>query len=290
MAKTIEEGFRLFLGKLTPTGGESEAAKRHRNSIQECLKKNFNITRFFRTGSFGNGTSIRRYSDVDYFASMPLLNLSYSSNVILRKVCIALNARFPNTGAKIRTPAVFLPFGTDISESTEVVPSVSIAKNDKGKSIYEIPHKKGGWIISCPDAHNNYVSEIDKRLGNKVKPLIRFLKALKYYWRVPISSFYIELIVTKYASAKEYIIYSEDIKNILNQLWECRLAALQDPMGISGYIYPCLSDAKKLEALRKFKMCLSRVLMALIAELSAKIDAAFIHWNHVFRGNFPRYR
>jgi len=58
MAKTVKEGFRIFHSRLTPTGGESEAAKSHRASIEACLKKNFEITRFFRTGSFGNGTSI----------------------------------------------------------------------------------------------------------------------------------------------------------------------------------------------------------------------------------------
>lgn len=289
MTKTIEEGFRIFHGKLTPTGGESEAAKHHRYSIEECLKKNFKITRFFRTGSFGNGTSIRGYSDVDYFASIPLVNLSYSSNVILRKVWRALNSRFPNTGIKIRTPAVFLPFGKDVSESTEVVPSFFFFNNDNGNSIYTIADRNGGWIISSPDAHNAYVSEIDKRLGNKVKPLIRFLKAWKYYWKVPISSFYIELQVTKYASAHEIIIYSIDIKNIFKQLLECRLAAMQDPMGVSGYIYPCTSDSNKLHALIKLKIALGRAQKALIAELIGKIDASFYWWNIVFKGHFPRY-
>jgi len=252
--------------------------------------KNFDIKEFFRTGSFGNGTSIREYSDVDCFASIPWNKLNKNSLASLRQVRNVLKARFPNTNVAVRAPAVLLPFGRDASESTEVVPAGFIEMDNNGNRIYAIAGRAGKWVKSSPDVHNAYVSEIDKRLSNKVKPLIRFLKAWKYYWRAPISSFYIELQVTKYASAKEYIIYSEDIKNILNQLWECRLAALQDPMGISGYIYPCSSDAKKLVALRKIKMALSRTLIALIAESSEKIDAAFFHWNHVFRGNFPRYR
>ena len=106
MVKTVEEEFRVFHGRLTPTGGEAEAAKRHRASIEACLKENFEITRFFRTGSLGNGTSIRWYSDVDYFASIPRENLKQKSSATLREVRDALDARFPNTGVAVRTPAV----------------------------------------------------------------------------------------------------------------------------------------------------------------------------------------
>lgn len=143
MVKTVEEGFRVFHGRLTPTGGESEAAKRHRASIEACLKKNFEIAQFFRTGSFGNGTSIRGYSDVDYFASILRENRKQKSSATLREMRDALDARFPNTGVAVRTPAVLVPFGTDASESTEVVPADFIGEDENGYLIYEIPDGSG---------------------------------------------------------------------------------------------------------------------------------------------------
>lgn len=215
MAKTVEEGFRDFLGWLTPTGGDSQAAKSHRASIEACLKSNFEITRFFRTGSFGNGTSICGYSDVDYFASIPTKNLNQNSGTTLREVRDALDTRFPNTDVHVSTPAVVVPFGTDASESTEVVPADFIKKDENDNLVYEIANGSGDWMKSSPDAHNAYVTEIDKKLGRKVKPLIRFLKAWKYYCNVPILSFYLELRVAKYASQEASIVYSIDIKNIL---------------------------------------------------------------------------
>ena len=45
---------------------------------------------------------------------------------------------------------------------------------------------------ASPDAHNAYVASIDTKFGGKVKPLIRFIKAWKYFRDVPISSFYLE--------------------------------------------------------------------------------------------------
>jgi hypothetical protein len=43
-------------------------------------------TEFFRAGSFGNGTSVRNFSDVDYFAIIPTKHLTQNSTSSLTKV------------------------------------------------------------------------------------------------------------------------------------------------------------------------------------------------------------
>src|ERR1700758_2405767 len=116
MPRTIDEGFRDFLKTLTPSSYESDAASKHRASIESCLESNFGLLRFFRIGSFGNGTSISGYSDVDYFASLPNSSLTQSSEYTLRKVRNALDTRFPSTGVRVNCPAVSVPFGYLVSE------------------------------------------------------------------------------------------------------------------------------------------------------------------------------
>src|SRR5690348_133237 len=122
MAKTVDEGFREFLKRLTPTGGESEAAKSHRASIEARLKKDFGLLRFFRIGSYGNGTSISGYSDVDYLASLGTSTLTEDSTYSLGKVRDSLADRFPSTNVRVSCPAVVVPFGDRRSETTELVP------------------------------------------------------------------------------------------------------------------------------------------------------------------------
>lgn len=289
MATTVEEGFRVLHGRLTPLGGESDAARRHRASIEACLKSNFEITRFFRTGSFGNGTSIRSYSDVDYFASIPTKNLKRDSGATLRGVRNALDTRFPNTGVAVRTPAVLVPFGSEASESTEVVPADLLRAKENGHPIFEIADGSGGWMKSSPDAHNAYVALIDNNLKKKVKPLVRFLKAWKYYRSVPISSFYLELRVAKYSSDEASISYSIDVRNILKMLSDRKLAAMQDPIGVSGYIDPCSSDARKVDALSKLETAVTRANKARLAEVNGNVREAFYWWDLVFNDKFPAY-
>lgn len=289
MSRTVDEGFRVFHGWLTPTGGESQAAKDHRKSIETCLTNNFQMQRFFRSGSFGNGTSISGHSDVDYFASIPTAKLKEDSSATLREVRTVLEARFPNTGVYVDSPAVVVPFGKNASESTEVVSADFIKKDEDGNHIYEIADGDGGWMRTSPDAHKSYVDEVDKKLNGKVKPLIRFLKAWKYYRDVPISSFYLEMRVAKYAAQETVIVYSIDVKNILKLMSDNKLAALQDPKGISGYIQPCASDSKKITALSKIETALTRASKAVTAENKSEISDAFYWWNLVYNENFPSY-
>jgi hypothetical protein len=152
MTRTVAEGFKDFLYRLTPSSVESTAATSHRASIEACLKNNFVLNRLFRTGSTGNGTSISGYSDVDYFASMGRDDLSQSSNYTLTRVRNALDVRFPNTGVRVNCPAVKVPFGTVASETTEVVPVDCVAQAGNQKHlVYEIPNCAGGWMRSSPD-------------------------------------------------------------------------------------------------------------------------------------------
>ena len=288
MPRTLDQGFRDFLGKLTPSDHETEAAKTHRASIEQCIKSNFGLLGFWRTGSFGNGTSISGYSDVDYMASIPSTSLNENSSTSLAKIRAALDTRFPRTGVRTSCPAVVVPFGTDAKETTEVTPSGSLG-DANGIPIYRIPDCGGGWTKASPDAHNAYVRVLDQRLSRKLKPLIRFVKAWKYFQNVPIASFYLELRVAKYASDENTIDYSIDLRSVFALLNDRALAQIQDPMGVSGLISPCRSEADLLSAKSKVSTALARATKARAAESSDNIKDAFEWWDLLFAGQFPSY-
>ena len=288
MPRTIDEGFRDFLQKLTPSTRETDAAKRHRASIKQCIETHFGLRRFWRTGSFGNGTSIRRHSDVDFMASIQTDGLHLNSSTSLAALTEALATRFPNTGVRTSCPATVVPFGTDSGETTEVTPADYLRTTD-GFHIYDIPDCAGGWRQASPDAHNSYVRETDQRLSKKVKPLIRFLKAWKYFQSVPISSFYLELRIAKYASEETTIVYSVDVKRVLALLNAVNLARIQDPMGVSGYVSPCRTDAQLVTARSKLSTAFTRATKAREAENSGDVKKAFGWWEKLFAYEFPGY-
>ena len=288
MPRTIDEGFQDFLGKLVPTTAESTGASGHRASIKACLEANFGLRRFVRIGSFGNGTSISGHSDVDYLASIPTAQLTESSSYSLRKVRDALDVRFPYTGVRISCPAIQVPFGGTAADTTEVVVADYVGEVG-GYSVYDIADCQGGWMRASPDAHNAYVADVDGRLGKKVKPLIRFVKAWKIFRSVPISSFYLELRTAKYAETEKAIIYDMDVAAVLKRLLDCGLADMQDPMGVSGYISACKTTEQRDDALSKLSTAYTRASKAREAARNGDIAAAFENWRLLYNYEFPPY-
>lgn len=298
MPKTVNEGFNTFLGWLEPLGSEHQKAQSHKSSVETCLINNYGCTRFFETGSFGNGTGVRHYSDTDYFAVMPSNNLWDNSEYTLRKIKESLQGTFTRTaGIGVNCPAVAIPFGTYASETMEITPCCfgGFVDTPLGKyAKYSIPDCNKDWMYSSPDAHNAYVNSENTRLKknkedkeDKVKNLIRLVKAWKYYNNVPIISFYLELRVTKYVESESSIIYDIDLCRFLKKLQSIELAKMKDPMGISGLIPASKTEAQKQTALSKLNSAVSRAEKAIEAKDKGNIDDAFTWWNLLFNSEFP---
>jgi hypothetical protein len=291
MAKTIEQGFQTLISWLTPLSSEHNKATTHKDTVSSCLTTNFSCSSLFETGSFGNGTGVRHYSDTDYFSVIPADKLHSNSSTSLRLIKEALQKTFWSTsGIIVSCPAVKIPFGTYKSEELEVTPCFNggLVETSLGNfRKYHIPDCASGWMYSSPRAHNAYVEHHDKRLNRKLKPLIQLVKAWKYYNDVPISSFYLELRITKYAEAETVIVYDIDVKNILKKLLDIDLAAMRDPMGISGLISSSPSEIKKETALSKLRTAVSRVDKAAASKSKDNIDDAFYWWNLLFNSKFP---
>jgi hypothetical protein len=290
MAKTIEQGFETLITRLAPLQSEHETAASHKGSVRSCFENNFDCYEFFETGSFGNGTGVRHYSDTDYFAVCPTDKISSNSATALRDAKEALQETFWNTDEiEVKTPSVRIEFGTHASETLEVTPSRFNGMIDSpvgSKPYYDIPDFGGGWMQSSPKAHNAYVNKENIRLNSKVKPLIQLIKAWKFYNSVPISSFYLELRVAKYAEGENSIFYDIDVRHIMKKLFDNNLAAIQDPMGISGYVSACSSDAKLEDALSKLNTGFTRADKA-YDNRNDDIDKAFEWWDKFFNGKFP---
>jgi hypothetical protein len=289
MARTVPAAFDVFHSLLTTSDQETAAAQSHRASVKDCLTRNFGMTNFFRTGSFGNGTNIRYYSDTDYFASIPRDRLKSDSGNTLREMKDVLCARFPNTSIYVDSPAVVLPFGTDASETFEVIPAGYVTLTTQNNTIYEIPDRQGGWMRSSPSTHNAYVADIHVRLDRKVKPLIRFIKAWKYYKSVPISSFFLEMYVARYAHTQASIVYIIDLHSVFQSLWQSQLYGISDPSGISITITACSTEAKRLDALQKLETACVRVNEAYNAYIKNDPAEAIRILNLLYNGNFPSY-
>lgn len=291
MNSKLAKGFDRFLAQLQPTASEHLKSVSHRSSVTRCLENNWARTRLFETGSFGNSTGVRHFSDTDYFAICPAEAFYENSATTLRRIKETFQYTFPRTQIEVRTPSVRISFGVHASEILEITPACfnQLIVTPGGKRYsYFIPNYNGGWMVSCPSAHNAYVDKQNKRLGGKLKPLIRLMKAWKFYNNVPITSFYLELRITKYAEKKSSIVFDIDIRNILKLLCENGLPRLQDPMGFSGYVSPCKTESKWKTAMSKLTVGYSRAIHA-CENRTIRPDLAYYWWQKFYNQEFPTY-
>lgn len=287
MVYTVDDGFKTVLGWISPSEVETTKASAHRASIEACLKSNFGMTSFFRAGSFGHGTSVSGYSDVDYFSVVPAANLNANSSTTLTQFKTALAQRFPNTGVYVDSPAVVVPFGTGASEKHEITPAYLI-DSTKAYKIYGIPNRAGGWMVSSPTGLNAYTNVQNDRLNKRAKHLVRLIKLWNYQCQAGIRSVYIEMRVAEYLSGETSILYHMDVHRALKHLQNKGLAAMQDPLGLSGYIYPC-TDAVKPTALSRLSTAVTRAEKAYLSGSAGKVQGAVEWWGKLFNGYFPNY-
>jgi hypothetical protein len=291
MPLTIEAAFDDFLGSLRATRAETTAAKGHRASIEAKLNAEFGAT-LFRSGSFGNGTNISGYSDVDYFALIPRANLHFDSGYFLGELAEALRDRFPTTpNIRVNGPAVQLPFGLDGAHATEVVPVEMTGWTALGFRQFDMPNGSGGWMFTAPESHNAYVAVADAQLANKAKPLVRFVKAWKYARSVPAKSFYLEIRTAKYAFGETAIVYDIDISRLFDLMLQEQLGQLLDPLFPNDglYIESANTFLQRVEALDALERAANWARAAVALRQAGNIRAAFDRWQLVFNNSFPAY-
>lgn len=285
MARTVAQGFDVFLERLTPLASQRTAAAAHRSRVETSLKKSLSVLAMRETGSFHHGTGVRHFSDVDVLVSIGN-DKPGTSDTALNWVKNALSASFPTTTVRISRPAVVVEFAGG-AETWEVIPG--FLKSSDPSVLYDIPGPSTGWIDSAPTEHLDYVNECNQKQGvqGAVKKLARLVKAWKYYCTVPVSSFYLEMRAAQHMATQSSFIAVWDVCLLLESLQDHSLAAMNDPKGRTGRFHPCSSDYRKTEALSKLATAATRARKALDAEQDKNPDDAFHYLDLLFGGNFP---
>ncbi len=289
MAKTLDEGFQLFIDSLTPGSSMPDVPDDCRERILDCLEDNFGLYAFFLGGSLLSGTHIRGQVSVDYFASIDDEKLPADSDSFLAEVGHALDECFPDRRLTVKAPAIVVPTDPDGDGMIRIVPAKLAGQTHSGYRLYAVADGLGGWMTSSPDAHGTYIEAADFDLGGKLRPLIRLLKAWKYFRQVPVSSFYIELQCVAYAAGEKMLVYTVDLRNVLEVLWKDQFADVRDPKGVSGHVPARLTYAGKKVAIARLRTALYHTSRAQEAEAEGRIEEAFVYWNRVFNGHFPPY-
>lgn len=223
MSATAASTLDSLIRAMTPDEAARTLAARHRGEIEDWLTSDLGIIRMRETGSWHHGTALDRFSDIDYFVTMPGIRPNFSSTT-LEVLRASLARGIQGASVSIDRPAVRLRYFDD-GPDVEITPAYFQNTDD-----YDIPDPSGiGWIRSNPAVHLEYVNRAQQETDGRAKGLIRLVKTWRAWNNVPLSSFYLEMRTAQYALGNKPIIYDWDLRNLFKSLSSNGLREMNDP-------------------------------------------------------------
>ncbi|WP_308211787.1 nucleotidyltransferase [Nocardiopsis dassonvillei] len=236
MSATASSALETLIHTMTPDETARKAAARHREEIEDWLTSDLKIIRMRETGSWHHGTALHRFSDVDYFVTMPGLRPAHSSTA-LETLRASLAYGLKESVVSVDRPAVRLRFFDD-GPDVEITPAYYQDTDD-----YDIPDPDGtGWVRSNPAVHLAYVDRAQQETKGRTKALIRLVKTWKAWNQVPLSSFYLEMRTAQYALSHDPIIYDWDLRDFFKSLSGNGLREMNDPTNYGRRITTGMSN------------------------------------------------
>ncbi|MDO8156047.1 nucleotidyltransferase [Bacillus toyonensis] len=228
----VAENFKTFTNNLRTTNHAivSDRCKSITKRINLDFRRIDSSTLNSRyVGSYGRGTAIKGFSDVDILIVLPLdMYKKYNSYVgngqsaLLQAVRNSIKLTYPNTEIGGDGQVVVVNFSDGIK--FEIVPAFL---NEGGESYtYADSNNGGSWKVCKPIIEIAAINEQNKMYNKKVKHLVRMIKAWKNKNNVPISGLLTETLVMNFMkdwvyNDKTYIYYDFMVRDFFKYLSEC---------------------------------------------------------------------
>lgn len=215
---------------------DTEKINQRKEEILRKIKEEFGGSFDLSTGgSYSRHTYVNGLSDIDI-----LINLgNYSdskipekenSKKVLEYVAEILRKKYPRTEIVVGKMAVTLRFRDGIE--IQVLPAFRYYGG------YKIPDPKSSrWITTFPDRFKERLTRLNRKYGNRVKPIIKIVKYLLNKNNVEISSYHLENIALEaFENYSGNLTYSDMVIHLLNYAKTRVLKRVSDPSGQSDHI------------------------------------------------------
>lgn len=195
----VDMAFQLFLDAIEPTAVDQRNAQARAARLADTVKAAFAppgrlaLVRTAQIGSVVKGTAIRPLSDVDLlavFAETPRRIFVQQSNSqrFLYQVrdALATTSRVEVVGARGQAVRLFYRDGLEV----DVAPV--LPRRPEG---FFLPAGDGSWVATHPEYHPHWLNVMDGQSNQRLRPMIKLVKAWNRAHARHFKSFQIEVMV-----------------------------------------------------------------------------------------------
>lgn len=160
---------------------------------------------------------------------------------------------------------------------------------------YWMPDGSNNWQATSPGYFAQILQRRDEEQRGRLKPLIRLLKAWNIANGGPLSSFHLEVMVTRIARGKEIPAWPTAVASTLHELTRWIDTVVPDPgQGfVLLYRYRRLDRYLKSDERKRIKEMLRTAAKqgdeAEKYRTTSDVEQAFERWSAAYRGMFPAY-
>ncbi|HIE30147.1 TPA: nucleotidyltransferase [Candidatus Poribacteria bacterium] len=239
-------------------------------------------------GSYGRGTAIRGFSDLDMIFCLPYDyyqkydNYQYNGqSAMLQDVKKSLQKTYPTTDIGADGQVVVIHFTDGIS--FEIVPAFL---NEDGSYTYPDANSGGRWRVTNPKPEIGAISSMDLECNGNLKWLCRMTRSWKNVWGAPMGGLLIDTLAYRFIKDWEYkeksFLYydwmSRDFFKYLADEPECKYWLA---VGSRQYIW------SKGKFQYKAKRCYNLALEAIYYESSGYVRSARQKWREIYGTAYP---
>lgn len=208
---SITENFKTFCSNLTVTTKTRGTISDRYERITQRLNLDFwridsKIQNSLYVGSYGRGTAVRGFSDLDIIFVLPV-NLytqynSYSHNgqsALLQAVKKSLQKTYSTTDIGGDGQVIVIRFTDGIQ--FEIVPAFN---NTDSSFTYPDSNNGGSWKVTNPRPEIKTIQNNNQLTNSNLINLCRMTRAWRNTWNIPMGGLLVDTLVNKFLMSSEY--------------------------------------------------------------------------------------
>jgi predicted nucleotidyltransferase len=289
---SVKEAFKKFASRLELNTKEQDDASKRQKEIREHLRKSFDVTHDFLTGSYARWTKTKPLKDVDIFCELGDGERHYRDKapiVILEDFRKCLADKYGDSEVKAQRRSVTVEFGVanqdDRVLSFDVVPTFKKGKN------YEIPDTTtaSGWTETDPRVHADKATAANKAFSGEWKRIVRMTKKWNEHHGKPVKpSFLIEVMSLQLLDPPFGGDYRREMKSIFSSLADRIEETWADPAGLGPDVSDSMDAFAQAEAKKALLSAEELAAKAIRLDREGKNGEALRVWrDNIFGPLFP---
>lgn len=201
----VGEYFQTFCSQLSISSDKRASISNRYGQITKRLNLDFRSSdsstqNSFYVGSYGRGTAINGFSDLDMIFVMPYTDYEkydkYKGNgqsAMLQDVRASLQKTYSTSKIGADGQVVVIAFDDGIT--FEIVPAFLSTEN---RYIYPDSNNGGRWRVTDPKPEIEAISSMDKDCNGNLKQLCRMMRSWKNTWSVPMGGLLIDTLAHRF--------------------------------------------------------------------------------------------